>query len=159
MRISDWSSDVCSSDLQLAFKFSEGSKYAEDETAVGGRGVNRRAFASEYLQANFAGGEFSDGIDQMAEISAEPIQLPDCQRVTGAERLQASVESWTIIATSRGAVRVDFVRLYTRRDQCVALKIMDLRSIGFRDTGISDQHVTYTSVYGARLPAPCHCMG
>src|SRR3546814_13960670 len=52
MRISDWSSDVCSSDLESIGVFAQGEFYASDQLSftLGGRYTNENKRATIYLQ-------------------------------------------------------------------------------------------------------------
>jgi hypothetical protein len=52
----------------------------EDELAAGGGGVDCLLEAAE---PDAALGQTSDGVDQMAQRSAEPVQFPDDQGVAG----------------------------------------------------------------------------
>ena len=45
-------------------------------------------------------GQIIDQIDEVAEIAAESIELPDDKRVTATQRLQAGGETWTVLFLS-----------------------------------------------------------
>jgi hypothetical protein len=57
----------------------------EDELAAGGGGVDRLLEAAE---PDAALSQAGDGVDQMSEGAAEPVQFPDHQGVTGPELVQ-----------------------------------------------------------------------
>lgn len=78
-------------DDQLALELSEAGEDREDETAIGGGGVDRRAFARQYSQPDAALGQVAHQIDEMAQVAPQPVELPHDQRVTVAERLEAGV--------------------------------------------------------------------
>jgi len=74
---------------QLALKFCQGSEDAADALARRGGGVDRRTLTCEDFQADAASGEVVDGVDQVVQVSAKPVELPDHERVTVAKRFQA----------------------------------------------------------------------
>src|SRR5581483_3729022 len=59
---------------EFPFEFRQGAEYMEDQLAAAGGRVH--AFA-EALKTNFAGGESIDGLDEMLQGTAEPVQLPN----------------------------------------------------------------------------------
>ena len=58
---------------------------SEHQPTVGGRGVNRRAFAGEDLQPHLPLGEIADQIDEMAQVAVEP----DARRFRAMEAASA----------------------------------------------------------------------
>src|SRR3546814_15088878 len=82
MRISDWSSDVCSSDLQPGIRL-ERLMDSLDSCFTGGHGVlhfeNLRVPASDVL------GEIGKGF-RYAQIRLAPARLTHCMRWRSAER-------------------------------------------------------------------------
>ncbi len=61
----------------------------EHQLAAGGGGVDRLLEAAE---ANPLVGEGSDGVDQVPQGAAEPVELPHHQGVAGAELVQDAVQ-------------------------------------------------------------------
>ena len=48
-----------------------------------------------------------NGVDQMPEVAAEPVELPDDEGVTGAQRLQACRQARPVVAVARSQVLVE----------------------------------------------------
>ena len=65
----------------------ESSKDSEDELPRCRRGVDRSALSGEHLEADATVGEVMHRIDQVTQVSAEPVQLPNQERVTMTQRL------------------------------------------------------------------------
>lgn len=53
----------------------------EHQLTIGGRRIDRCAFASRDLQTNVSFRQVIDQIDKVAKIAAEAIELPDDQRI------------------------------------------------------------------------------
>ena len=85
---------------QLPLELGQRSKNAEHKLAGGGRGVDRRAVTGQDLQSHATSSQVVHGIDQVAQIAAKPIELPHDQRITFTERLQASRQPRSIIASA-----------------------------------------------------------
>jgi hypothetical protein len=82
-----------------------------------------------------------DEIDQMVEVSAEPVQLPDDERIAFTQTLQASLKTWTIVAAPRGKVLIEPRGLNARGGKGVALQVENLRAIRLGDAHVANQHV------------------
>src|SRR3546814_4813805 len=69
MRISDWSSDVCSSDLanDRVQEASQVGLFAQDQTdrTEIGQGASFRETQTEIVDAGFVGGQFKQGIERV----------------------------------------------------------------------------------------------
>ncbi len=62
---------------QFALKFGKAREDGEPQPTVRGRRADQRPFAGEHFQANLARCQIADQNDQITEISAEPVKLPD----------------------------------------------------------------------------------
>ena len=83
-----------------------------------------------------------DEIDQMVEVAAELVQLPDVERIAFAQTLQASLKTWTIVAAPRGKVLLEPRGLDAHGGKGVALQVENLRAIRLGDAHVANQHVT-----------------
>jgi hypothetical protein len=59
----------------------EGGEHAEDHLARWAGGVDGGTFTREHLGADFALREVMDQVDKVAELAAQPVELPDDQRI------------------------------------------------------------------------------
>src|SRR6202040_1441246 len=103
----DASPGACALGDQLALEFGERGEDAEDELAGRRRRIDRRALAGQDAQADSAGGEVMHGVDQVAEIAPEPIELPHHERVAFAQRLTPSGEAGPLVLRAGRRVAVD----------------------------------------------------
>lgn len=95
---------------QLPPEIGEGGKDPEDQLARRGGGVDRCTVTGEDLRADAASCAVEDGVDQVVEVAAEPVGLPEFERVTGANRLRALRQSRTVISpTGRPVLVAAFV--------------------------------------------------
>lgn len=79
----------CALSDEFAFKLSQRSEYSEDEFARRCGGVDGGTFASKNLQSDPALGQIMNDVNQMAQVTAEAIELPDDQGVPFAESFDA----------------------------------------------------------------------
>jgi hypothetical protein len=70
---------------QVSFKLCERSEDAEHELPRRRRGVDRRAVAGEHLETDAAHAEVVNDIDEVAQVAAQPIELPNDQGVPTAQ--------------------------------------------------------------------------
>ena len=70
---------------------------AEHEAAARGRGVDLRALAGEHAQAHAAARQVVHGVDQVGEVPAESVELPDDEHVVLPQGPQAAVEPRTVV--------------------------------------------------------------
>ncbi len=61
----------------------------------------------EYPEADAAYGELVDGVHKVAQISAEPIELPYQEGVAAPESLQAGRKAGPVVTLTRSPVLVD----------------------------------------------------
>jgi hypothetical protein len=99
------------------------------------------------------------GVDEVVEVAAEPVELPDDERVAVAQRLEAGGETGTIVAIPGGAVVVELDCVDAGGEQRIALQVGGLGSVCFGHSHVADQHpillVTHKSDYvTANNPAP-----
>ena len=85
-------------DDQLALELGQPGEDREHQPAIGGRGVDRRAFAGQHLESYLALGDVANQIDKVAKIAAEPVELPDDQRVAAAQRLGGGIKARPVVA-------------------------------------------------------------
>jgi hypothetical protein len=74
-------------------------------------------------------GEVVDGVDQMPQVPAKPVQLPDDQGASRPERLQTRLESRPLVARSGGKIGVQAFDFQTGRQQRIALQIENLGAL------------------------------
>jgi hypothetical protein len=89
---------------QIAFELGERGEHVEHQFAAWGGGVDgllQRAGSDTLV------GQGGDGVDQVAQGAAEPIQLPDHQGVAGAELIKGSGELGAVPTGPAGAVDED----------------------------------------------------
>ena len=86
---------------EVAFELGQGGEDVEDELAAGGGGVDRLLEATE---PDPAVGEAGDGVDQVAQRPAQPVQLPDDQGVAGAQLVQELLEDRPVGAGAAGGL-------------------------------------------------------
>ena len=90
---------------------------AEYEAAGRGGGVDLRALAGEHPQAHLASRQVLHGVDQMGQVTAEAVELPDDEHVALAQEAQAAVEPRPVVAEAGDevVVEVDLVNAGHRR--------------------------------------------
>jgi hypothetical protein len=78
-------------------------------------------------------------VDEVAQIPAKPIELPNHQAVAGSKRLETGGEAWSVVKPSRSAIFIGAVRIDLGGDEGVALQVehlavvdLEIRPIGFR---------------------------
>jgi len=135
---------------KLALELGECGEDAEDEFASGRRRVDRRALAAQDAQPDAGGGELMHGVDEVAQVAPESIELPHDERVSLAKRLQAGGEAWAVVLLAGRRVAVEVSLGDACGNERVALQVEHLRAVGFRDAHVADQGreglVTQTTV-------------
>jgi hypothetical protein len=119
-------------DDQFSLELGEAGENREDQPTVGGGCVNRRAFARQHLQPDATLRQITNRIDEVAQIAAEPIEFPDDQRVVAAQRLQAGVQSRSLVEPARCGILIDMLGIDAGRDQRVVLQVVDLAGVTTR---------------------------
>ena len=85
-------------------------------------------------------------LTKWARLRPRRSRLPDDEQVALAQGAQAVVESRPVVAEAGGEVVVEVDGVNACRPQGVALRVERLGSVGFRDAGVADQHVSQTLV-------------
>ena len=83
-----------------------------------------------------------DEIDQMAQVAAEPVELPGDQDVALAQGLEAGGEAGTVVALAGGVVLVEIPGRHAGGQERVALQVRHLRAVCLRNPHVAEQHVT-----------------
>jgi hypothetical protein len=117
---------------QVAFELGQGGKDVEHELAAGGGGIDRLL---ETAEPDPTLGELGDGVDQVAQGAAEPVELPDDEGVAGAQLVQELGEDGPVGAGAAG--RLDKDAVAAGGLQGVDLELWLLVSGG--DAGIAEQ--------------------
>ena len=115
---------------------------AEHEPPGGGGGVDLCALPGEHPQAHAAVRQVLHGVDQVGEVAAEAVELPDNQHVARLERAHAALEPRPVVADTGRVVVVDVDGLDARGLQRVALQVQRLGAVCFRDASVANQHVS-----------------
>ena len=77
----------------------------------------------------------------MAEITAEPVELPRHQDIALAQGLEAGGEPGPVVALARGEVLVKVVGLDAGGEQPrIALQVEDLAVVGLGDAQVAELH-------------------
>jgi len=85
---------------QLTLELGQGGEDAEGKPPVRRRGVDLRAGAGQHLQPNTACAQILDRVDQVTQVAAQSVKLPEHQRVARLDRLQAGGQAGTgVVAT------------------------------------------------------------
>ena len=108
---------------QLALEFGQCGEDAEDQFASSGRRVDGRTVAAQQLETDATPSQIVHGVDQMAQITAEPIELPHDQRVALAQRLDAALPCRAPLARARHLLDEDVSLVDAGRLQRVNLHV------------------------------------
>lgn len=60
--------------------------------------------ARQHLEADATLRKIADSVDEVAQIVAEPINLPDHEGVVAAQRVQTGIQTWSLIEPARCAI-------------------------------------------------------
>lgn len=86
-----------------------------------GRAASSSTVSREHLETDAACAEVVNDIDEVAQVAAQPIELPNDQGVPAAQGLEGCVESGPRIETAGGAVLVKPARCNSGGPKSVAL--------------------------------------
>jgi hypothetical protein len=125
---------------QLRLEFGQGGKDAEHQLAVGRGGIDLGAGAGQDFQPDATLVELIDGVHEVLEIPTQAVELPDHQRISGLQGLQAGRQPWPIILAPGCEILVHPIRAYAGPLQCIALQIQNLTAITLRYADVSNQH-------------------
>jgi hypothetical protein len=81
------------------------------------------------------------GIDQVAQIAAETVELPHQEPVALPQRLQAGGQAGLRIEASRRQVFLDVLTIDAGGLQRITLQIQNLGAIRLGNAPIADQHI------------------
>ena len=90
--------------------------------------VSTCALAGEHPQAHAAGRQVLRGVDQVGEVAAEAVELPDNEHIALPQSAQAVVESRAVVQDTGREVVVDIDRVDAGRSQGVPLQVERLVS-------------------------------
>jgi hypothetical protein len=116
---------------EVAFELGQGGKDVEDELATGGGGVDRLLQTPE---PDPPVGQPGDGVDQVPEGAAEPVQLPDDQGVPGPQLVQELLEGRAVGAGAAGGLGEDPVAAGPLEGVDLELGVL----VGGGDAGIAE---------------------
>ena len=83
---------------QIALELGERGEYAEDQLACRRSCVDRRTLTSQNPQTHPSACKVMHDVDEVPQIAAKAIELPDDQRVALPKRLQARSESGPVVS-------------------------------------------------------------
>src|SRR5512135_2833747 len=125
---------------ELVLELGQRREDPKDELPGRGGRINLGALTREHFEADAALGEILRRIDQMPEITAEAIKLPDHQHIALTKRLQTCLKIGPVVALAGGFVLIDSLGRDPCANEGVMLQVGYLTTIGLRHSGISDQH-------------------
>ena len=125
---------------ECSLELSESSEDPEYELAGCGRGVNGRTLTCKNFETDTAVSQIMNGVNQVTEVTAEPVDLPNQVSVPLTECLQAGRQVRAVVFTARRLVLVEVVRLYAGSQERVSLEIGTLRPVSLRYPHVSDEH-------------------
>ena len=115
---------------EFAFEFGEGGEDSEDEFSGGCGGVDGGALPGEDLESDAAFGQVVNDVDQVPQVPAEPVELPDHQGVPVPQGFEACRELGSVVFLSGGQVFVERAGVDAGGQERVALQVGGLGSVG-----------------------------
>src|SRR5712691_10967158 len=76
----------------------------------------------------------------MLQITPEPIEFPDHERIARQEGLEAGTQTWTVLLATRGEVFVEALGRDAGSQQGIMLEVHGLGAVTLRDPHVPDQH-------------------
>jgi hypothetical protein len=137
---------LCALAYELSFKFSQGGEYAEYEFSARRGRINIGAFPGKHFESDTPFRKIVDRIDQVAQITAEPVELPDHKGITLPERLHTCVKARSLIPFSGRLIFIDMLWRNAGTDKGISLQVNNLGAIGFGNADISYQHMCFTNL-------------
>ena len=99
--------------------------------------------AGQHLEADAACGQVVHGVDQVAEVTAQPVELPDHERIALPQRLEAGGQAGPVIAFPGGGVLLEVTRIDVGGEQGIALQVGDLAAVRLAHAHVADQHPSF----------------
>ena len=110
-------------DDELTLEFRQCREDAEHETAIGGGGVDVGTLPRQDLETDTTLGEVMNGVDEVAQVATDAVDLPGRKRITFAQRLETRFQPRTAVAFTGRVILVDAVRLDPGRKKRIALQV------------------------------------
>jgi len=114
-------------DDQGALELGQRCEDAEHQLAGGPGGVDRRTLAGQHLEADTSSREVVHQVDEIAQVAAEPVQLPDHEGIALAQRLAAGGKARPVIPPAGSEITGD--TLVVPKLDRLARSVPDARSI------------------------------
>ena len=121
-------------------ELSESSEDPEYELLGCCRRVDRGALASEDLETDTAVSEVMDGVHQVAQVSAETVELPHQEGVALPQCFQARRQVRAVVLFPGGLIFVEVAWVDASNQERVSLEIGTLRPVSLRYPHVSDEH-------------------
>ena len=79
-------------------------------------------------------------VDQVPQVAAEAVELPDDQRIALAQRLQAGGQAGPVVPLAGGGVFVEVAGIDAGGEQGIPLQVGHLAAVGLAHPHVPDQH-------------------
>ena len=129
-------------DDQLPLELGQGGEDAENQLAAGGCSVDARPVAAQDLETDAAISQVVHGVDEVPQVAAQPVELPDDQRVALAQRLQAGRQSGPVISLSGRGVFVEVPGIDAGGQQGISLEVGHLAAVRLAYPHVTNQHAS-----------------
>ena len=108
---------------------------------LGGGGVDAGPVPGQHLEADAACGQVMHRVDQVPQIAAQPVELPDDQRIALPQRLEAGGQAGPVIPLAGGGVFIEVPGIDACGEQGIALQVGDLAAVRLAHPHVPDQHL------------------
>jgi hypothetical protein len=135
---------------EFAFELRQRRENPEDELAAGRGGVDVCPLTGEHFETDPPVGEVLRGIDEVAEVPAEPVELPDEQDVPLSQGFEAGQQPRPVVALAGCLVVVEVFRPHARCDEGIFLEVEYLAAVGLGDAGVADEEGGFHGIGGNR---------